>query len=532
MNKKKFSQAQRYAVFTIHGEKCYLCDEPVSLRDVEIDHVLPESLLHDPVRLSKILDDFGLPANFNLNSYQNWKPSHGHCNRKKLDQVFKPTPMIQLHLEDAERLAGRAKELEQAEIEARTITRSINLLRAKDRGQLSPDDIAAIRPLLTLQMPQPSNLVYGLARLVEFHNRHRLAELQGTSVQITPSLYAALEDNVLQVWMRDESGITTQNSYPVQLNQIPANPPSSETDAAMSPEDSSVFTKERMQEDLRVFGRRFVALTCRLYAPPDENIGQEDTVGIYFSASGFVIEVAGHWFLITAGHIIMHIQEILDRGGRYENWHLDDTFALGSKRQIYVDGPGATETIPFVLDWDSIFYEFNEDGTDYAFVYLDPYYVNLLRKNHVTPFEEEEWTLHVDRPADRTELIGMPHDQLKEIGDYRVSKVLVALKMHRVNDDALYKTEYEHLIQAHIPGLPTQKLPDFEQIYGMSGGPVVGIWIQPDGSERMLILGVQSQWNPEYRTIVATPIGRYAAAMKKSIVESNLAKIGGSLLKF
>ena len=55
----RFTWAERYGVFTAHGSaqgtKCWLCRNLLSLSDMEIDHVLPESLLHNATQLSVVL---------------------------------------------------------------------------------------------------------------------------------------------------------------------------------------------------------------------------------------------------------------------------------------------------------------------------------------------------------------------------------------------------------------------------------------------------------------------------------------------
>lgn len=103
MNKKSFSAAERLAVWTIHNEKCYLCTKTVDLASMEVDHIIPESLLklENEKKLRKVLNDYGLPKDFDLNSPKNWKPSCYTCNKKKLETIFNPTPLIQIHLQEA-----------------------------------------------------------------------------------------------------------------------------------------------------------------------------------------------------------------------------------------------------------------------------------------------------------------------------------------------------------------------------------------------------------------------------------------------
>jgi hypothetical protein len=99
MNKHVFTYPERYAVWKYHGEKCYLCDEPIRLVDTTCDHVIPENLLDKPEEFSLILEQLGLDCCFNINDFNNWLPAHVKCNQKKGPLPFRPTPMIQVILD-------------------------------------------------------------------------------------------------------------------------------------------------------------------------------------------------------------------------------------------------------------------------------------------------------------------------------------------------------------------------------------------------------------------------------------------------
>ena len=45
--------------------------EPVNLRTMQVDHLIPESLMNDPQRLGEVLASLGRPPDFDLNSYAN-----------------------------------------------------------------------------------------------------------------------------------------------------------------------------------------------------------------------------------------------------------------------------------------------------------------------------------------------------------------------------------------------------------------------------------------------------------------------------
>ncbi len=53
-------------MFTVHGERCWLYGEPIGLLDMEVYHIIPESLEGRP-ELADLLQQLGMPAKINLN---------------------------------------------------------------------------------------------------------------------------------------------------------------------------------------------------------------------------------------------------------------------------------------------------------------------------------------------------------------------------------------------------------------------------------------------------------------------------------
>jgi hypothetical protein len=145
--KHAFTPAERWAVFTTHGTaqgtKCWLCSEPLYFRAMEVDHVLPERLLDDQAALAETLTTFGLPPNFDLNSFEDWLPAHRHCNLQKLNHVFRPTPLIQRWLDRARAKAGDARQLCNVSANERRIERAIGILAAGDKA-LPPELLDSI----------------------------------------------------------------------------------------------------------------------------------------------------------------------------------------------------------------------------------------------------------------------------------------------------------------------------------------------------------------------------------------------------
>jgi hypothetical protein len=176
MHKRQFTPAERYAVFTVHGEKCYLCHAPVTLRTMEIDHVIPETLRDEPARLAAVLVALGRSPDFDINSFANWLPSCGPCNNMKRDYVFEPSGQIQIILQRAEAKVKEAQRLAAQIISERRVAYAVNVLaQANESGELPEWVRDSLKPLIV------------------FHIEHREPELAAQPIRLAPNCEWALE---------------------------------------------------------------------------------------------------------------------------------------------------------------------------------------------------------------------------------------------------------------------------------------------------------------------------------------------------
>ena len=171
MTKHQFTPTERFAVFVTHGEKCYMCNHPLDLMSMEVDHVIPESLLTTAQRLAKVLHLLGRSKQFEVNSYANWLPSCRSCNGIKRNVIFHPSPLIQLQLQKAERLATKASAFALQSVSTKNISKALNVLqRASTNGELTDDAKSALKPLiLFLQDSRPTETVGNPVRLTPLY---------------------------------------------------------------------------------------------------------------------------------------------------------------------------------------------------------------------------------------------------------------------------------------------------------------------------------------------------------------------------
>lgn len=85
---QKFSLYQRRAIWETHGKRCAYCRDPLDYADVEIDHILPESLLQNHVELEQMLVTQGLSSEFDIQGFENLAPSCRACNNRKSSITF------------------------------------------------------------------------------------------------------------------------------------------------------------------------------------------------------------------------------------------------------------------------------------------------------------------------------------------------------------------------------------------------------------------------------------------------------------
>lgn len=92
--------AVRHAIWQSYNCKCFYCDEVISITELELDHIIPKSLKKQPIKLENILNQQGLPLDFELDSLLNLVPVSRKCNSKKSDTVLSET-ILALNLEKA-----------------------------------------------------------------------------------------------------------------------------------------------------------------------------------------------------------------------------------------------------------------------------------------------------------------------------------------------------------------------------------------------------------------------------------------------
>lgn len=99
MAKHRFNACERFAVWRAYDGVCFWCGKPVVFNDMEVDHLIAESLADKPLEFAALLKSLSLPETYSVNDYPNWVAACGDCNGRKGAATFAPAPMILFLLE-------------------------------------------------------------------------------------------------------------------------------------------------------------------------------------------------------------------------------------------------------------------------------------------------------------------------------------------------------------------------------------------------------------------------------------------------
>ena len=141
-------------------------------------------------------------------------------------------------------------------------------------------------------------------------------------------------------------------------------------------------------------GKHFVTLSCVQH--PSSNSPEKLHV-----FSGFIVDVLGEWFYITAGHILRDINTALAAGSLFDIWRLGDQTA-----ENQFNGTA----VPYDFDsrtWLAIYDEIR--GLDYAAVHLGNFYRRQLEAGGVIAIPKNSWGDHVTE-SNHWVLMGIPSE--------------------------------------------------------------------------------------------------------------------------
>ena len=253
----------------------------------------------------------------------------------------------------------------------------------------------------------------------------------------------------------------------------------------------------------RVFksiGRHFVTLSC-VASPPGSD---DEKLHVY---SGFLIEVSGLWLYVTAGHVLREIQEAITAEYKLSVWRLDDQTAGDQFGGVAIP-------IDFNLDrW--IIVEDEDIGLDYAAMFLDDFYRRGFEAGNALPIGKDVWSDYVTE-VDYWVVVGLPAETVDYDGDTIIRGRVVLVPLEPAEPPEMAGEAQNNKFYAKL----ADGYEDYvTNIKGMSGGPIVAL--KKCGQEwRYSVIGVQSGWYSNIRTISACPISSFGNEVETLVAEA------------
>ena len=164
MSKFPIKKSTRIAIWRAWDQYCYICEQPLDYRELEVDHVLAESLLKDPAELQRIRDRWQIDESFpefQINDLCNWAPAHRHpCNGSKTN-FYAPWVMVCLSMVDSKKTKV-LNEIEKLRKERKQSKVLSDLDAALERGEITEEDVQDLLDSRIVPAEDPIVLTFGL----------------------------------------------------------------------------------------------------------------------------------------------------------------------------------------------------------------------------------------------------------------------------------------------------------------------------------------------------------------------------------
>ena len=227
--------------------------------------------------------------------------------------------------------------------------------------------------------------------------------------------------------------------------------------------------------------------------------------------SGFVVDVAGEWFYVTAGHILRDIRKAVEAGSTFDVWRLGDHTA-GNRFN--------NTAVPYAFELDHwLVLEDSSAGLDYATVHLGGLYRQQLEAGGVVAIAKDAWSDHI-ADYDHWALVGIPSETVSYDGKTIIAARVVLAPLTPAEAPPLAEQKAQNQFYAKLADDSEQFVKD---IVGMSGGPLFMLR-NSDGTWKYSIIGVQSAWYPSARIVAACPFSSFGYALEP-IVKEALSKL-------
>lgn len=271
-----------------------------------------------------------------------------------------------------------------------------------------------------------------------------------------------------------------------------------------------------MADAVAFMSRHFVALTCEYEIYQKDGTVKDRGTLVY---SGFLLELHGFQFWVTAGHCIKdELHAGLSSGQmRIVGGSFMDCFGFEANHK---------QSIPYTYELgDSYFVEQPELGLDFALIPLNDLLAKGFAANNLIPITRKNWVHQPNLTFEFYRMLGIPKDRvIKQVGKNGVMQTYVGQAMvalDAISPDDLGEPP-DDVKGSPSPAWFTGRLDPgckIESLKGMSGGPIYGFRRDKDGNLLYHVVALQSRWWPKPRTVFGCSMTVFAEEVYRQLGE-------------
>lgn len=259
----------------------------------------------------------------------------------------------------------------------------------------------------------------------------------------------------------------------------------------------------RRKEMVEFFCRHLVGISVRYKHKTPEDEGDRPR---FSASSGTLIIIERVMCFLTAGHVLQALDE-LRSSEKVEIMSAALVDTLGAKRISNIP-------IPFDLKNAGLYYIVDDEaGLDFGVIALEPHYVRLLVKNGVVALTEANWASQHTVNFDAYAMLGLPteftSERVSPSGSGQIAPTMFGVTKLPAPPERRRTTTYPLFVGQLDPAL------ELKSVEGMSGGPIFGFQLGPDGNYRYWIVALQSSWERDTRIVYGCSVPVFASLMTK-----------------
>jgi hypothetical protein len=263
------------------------------------------------------------------------------------------------------------------------------------------------------------------------------------------------------------------------------------------------LSKPDQDAAIAYMSRHFVALMCECEVTDDKGNKQRG-VDVF---SGFLLNLHGHGFWVTAGHCFKDNLDAKLQAGRLR-------VIGGSFLDHFGHEPKFVGGVPYTYELgDSFYIEDSDMGLDFAIIKLDSLQTQAFLANDLLFISRENWLDQPQLKFDSYLMLGLVGDPRLEVKGSQtiLHNNQAMIPARKIGHDEigklppeLTKPPSEEWFVGRIP--QNRNIPTIQR---MSVGPIYGFRYDDQKNLRYHVVALQSRWWTKSRTIFGCPLALF-----------------------